>query len=70
MLVICTKKRSANDVRAPPPCEKIQLMMSLYFCEVPLKIRFAMLRVESVPHSIAEPGKPWTRLTQQLASAG
>jgi len=28
----------------PPPCDQIQLM-SLYFCEVPLRIKLAMLRV-------------------------
>ena len=30
--------------------------MSLYFCDVPLKIKLMMLRVVSVPHSSAEGG--------------
>lgn len=63
------QESSENEVSAPPPCEKIQLM-SRNFCDEPLKIRLAMLRVVSVPHSIADDGIPCTRLTQQLASPG
>ena len=35
----------------PPACEKIKLM-SRYFCDAPLNIRLAMVRVVSVPNSI------------------
>src|ERR1700704_3916346 len=66
---ICTWRRSANDVNAPPPWEKIQLM-SLKRCEVPLKIRLTMVRVVSAPNSTVDSPTPCTRLTQQLAPVG
>ena len=37
---------------------------------MPLMIRFAMLRVELVPHSMAEPGKPWDQVDAAIRVGG